>query len=659
MGALPLVAAVLPALLQVDAGRAKPGDPPDAILALHRTSFGRVLEEAGDLEIEGTVEGGGHWRTWRVYVRRAPFAFREEWRSADPSVPADVRVSDGEYAWRLRADGTGAPLPGLEATATLERAFFAGALYLDPGQTTGRGKVNGLDSMWHWPGVPDSLEKGRRIWAVNLTTPAGSYWQTCFDAQDGRLHGRIDPFVQPVRWMRYGEWKDIGGLRLPTLWIEGRIPDPNAIAVRVGAVRSGVRHPSERFAGSPVHDLPSLEEVSPLEVFPAAVPGSCSFAVPEARVNGGPPVRALLDTGAESLALDPHFADWLRVPVVGPDVLHGVSGSMVASARWVDSIEFGAHRAVQVRATSAPLPGIAALPRGAPNAVVLAGPTLLRPSPILDLGAGKLLFRGRPTKPLAEIPSGGASRVVEVPYRRYRAYGTASVVDVSVGGKTASVLLDTGVQSVLHLSKKGLSRLGLPTEPGEWMARGAYPFRYGGVGGTGGTDLLVRLESLSLGPVTFERPWVQLTGLGDPKPPEVEFEGLLGAGAFLPFARVGLDESRKVLELDPGPDVRAGPEGGLVVPDPGEFLGLVLEGPDPSAREEPGCLPRVAEVSPGSPADRARVRVGERLLTVEGLPCMFASPSAFNRRLWPAAGKKVSLGFAAPDGSGARIVALP
>ncbi|MGH7149467.1 MAG: PDZ domain-containing protein, partial [Planctomycetota bacterium] len=280
-------------------------------------------------------------------------------------------------------------------------------------------------------------------------------------------------------------------------------------------------------------------------------------------------------------------------------------------------------------------------------------------SPILDLAAGKLLFRGRPAKPLAEISSGKGSRVVEVPYRRYRAYGTASVVDVSVGGKTASVLIDTGVQAVLHLTPKGLSRLGLPTDPGEWMRRGALPFRYGGVGGIGGTDLLVRLESLALGPVRFERPWVQLSGLGDPSPREIEFEGLLGAGAFLPFARVGFDESRKVLELEPGPEVRAGPEGGLDVPDPGEFLGLVLEGPDPSAREEPGSLPRVAEVSPGGPADHAGVRVGERLLTVDGLPCMFASPSAFNRRLWPRAGKKVSLGFAAPDGSGVRIVELP
>jgi aspartyl protease len=656
---LPLLVAVLAPRIQIDEGRAKRGDPPDAVLELHRASLGRALEEAGDLEFEGTIAGGGHWRTWRACVRRAPFAFREEWRSADPSVPPDVRVSDGEYAWRMRADGTGAPLPGLEATACLERAFFMGALYLDPRLTTGRAKVNGLEPMWPWPGVPDSLEKGRRVWVVNFMTPAGSYWQVCFDAQDGRLHGRIDPCVEPHRWMRYGDWKEFGGLRLPTLWLEGRIPDPGAIAIRIGAVRAGARLPPELFAGSPVRERPPLEEACALEVFPAAVPGSCSFAVPDVRVNGGPPLRALLDTGAESVALDPLFADWMRLPALGPDVLHGVSGPSGASTRWIDSIEFGAQRAIQVRAVSAPLPWLAAFPRGAPNAVVLAGPTVLHPSPILDLAAGKVLFRGEPAKPLAEIPSGKGPRVVEVPYRRFRSYGTASLVDVSVGGKTASVLLDTGVQSVLHLSAKGLARLGLPTEPGEWMRRGALPFRYGGVGGVGGTDLVVRLESLSLGPVRFERPWVQLTGMGDLRPPVVEFEGLLGAGAFLPFARVGFDESRKVLELEPGPDMRAGPEGSLVVSEAGEFLGLVLEGPDPSAREEPGSLPKVIEVSPGSPAERARVRVGESLLTVDGLPCVFASPSAFQRRLWPAAGKKVSLGFASPDGSGFRAVVLP
>src|SRR5262249_20148306 len=155
-----------------------------------------------------------------------------EFRSREPGIPADVRVSDGEFAWRLRADGTGSPLPAPEAAALLERAFFTGGLYLDPARTAGTAKVNGLEPMWDWPGVPASLERGRPVWVVNFPTPAGSYWQTCFDAQDGRLHGRIDPFQSPAAWQRFGEWKDFGGLRLPTLWLEGRIPDPNSIAIR-------------------------------------------------------------------------------------------------------------------------------------------------------------------------------------------------------------------------------------------------------------------------------------------------------------------------------------------------------------------------------------------------------------------------------------------
>jgi len=640
-----------------------PAEPRSAalerILSLHETSLGgaRALAEARDFEITGTIHVPAGARRYRALVRREPFGWRQEQvPTAEPDADGTVFVSDGERAWRLRRDGTGESLPSMEAIAILEQAFFLGLGYLDRERAALDAVAGPSDVLPDRPGIPASFDRGAPVVPVFYRSPAGTLWTLSFDARDGRLLGRDHAFSQTGRFSRYGGWKEFGALRVPTLAVDGYLDRSLQPAyLEIENVRSGLSHPPELFGGDPRPKRPPTTEVSRLLVARTPVPGSGYFFVPEVRVNGGGPTPGILDTGAEGVLLEPHFADFCRLLDLGPAGAITASGPGVTHKRWIDVLEFGSERAIQVVGESAPFPGFPEFMSNERPHAILGGETLFGGAPVLDIEGKRLLVRGEPVTPLG--------RVVEVPFRRERPSRTTTTVEVVVNGKAVPVLLDTGVPWVLRLTAKGIARAGLPTARDEWEKRGgAYPFRFGSHGGQGSTDLLVRLESVSLGPIVYRRPWVLLEGLGSEDAPEAGFfEGLLGAGAFLPFARLGIDPGRRVLEIEPGRECEAAPDGKILVPEPGEYLGFALappEMPEPGKSLGPSHQPRVFDLAPGSPAAREGVRDGDLLVAIEGVPCTGVAPAILCGRLWPRPGESVTLLFERP-GTGLFRVRLP
>jgi hypothetical protein len=597
----------------------------EQVLALHESSLGgaRALAEARDFEITGTIHVPAGARRYRAFVRRDPFGWRQEQVPVDePGASGVVYLSDGERAWSLRPDGTGEPLLNMAAISILEHAFFLGLGYLDRDRAA-LGAVAGPRAvLLDRPGIPAEFDRGTPVVPVSYRTPAGTLWTLSFDARDGRLLGRDHAFSPTGRFSRYGEWKSFGALRFPTLIVDGYLERSLQPAhLEIENVRSGLSHPPELFAGDPRPKRPATAEVSRLVVARTPVPGSCYFVVPEVRANGGGPTPGILDTGAEGVLLEPHFADFCQLLDLGPAGAITASGRDVVHKRWIDLLDFGSERAIQVVADASPFPGLPEfLSHERPHAI--------------------LVFRGTPVKPLG---------AVELPFRRHRPRATSTTMDVFVNGKAIPVLLDTGVPWVLRLMSKGIARAGLPASREECEKRGAYPFRFGGLGGKGSTDLLVRLESVTLGPIVYRRPWVLLAGLGGEDPAEeVFFEGLLGAGALLPFARFGIDEGRRMLEIEPGRGCEVAEDGKILVPEPGEYLGFALAppaAPEPGKDLGPEHQPRVFDVAPGSPAAREGVREGDALVAIEGVPVTGEAPGGFYERLWPRAGESVTLLF--------------
>jgi hypothetical protein len=627
------------------------------ILRKHEASFGgrAAVAQAGDLYLEGTFEEGRAPVAFRAWIRRVPFAIREEYEHAGD--PSSVFVSDGAYAWELRPDGKSQPMPNTGAIALLDWAFFASFAYLDRVEAWYQQPIRLPDVAGGPEGIVDRIEcAGARV-----TTPADSTWVLGFDPGDGRLHGMYEEGPEDYRWKRFGAWKPFGPVVLPTVRVSGSRKHDEVAILTLRDIRTGQKHPSELFAGSPAAGLPPLKLLSRLQLVRTAVPGSAAFLLPDVRINDKIPCTGQIDTGGSGLSVQPQAASLVPLPPLSITTVTGGAGDARVTRTWVESLDLGGHRLVQLPACIAWHPLFPEIPLSKQPAVTLGGLRLMECAPVLDLAGSTLFRRARPVLPLGELPNHEARKaaaVIELPFTPLGYGETLGTVAVTLPGsdQRLTMLLDTGFAPCLRISARGIARAKLPGDRETWIARGAIPVRMRGIEGVAGEELLVRLDAFTLGPITFERPWVmiglgQMEGTGSP-------DGLVGAGALLACARVGFDLAERKLELEPGAAMKRTEDGSWIVPPSGEFLGLLLLAPDaevaarearkPSAAADiaslvHASLPRVREVFNGTRADRAGVRVADLLLSIDGQPCEGASMDAICSSLWAAPGKTVRL----------------
>jgi C-terminal processing protease CtpA/Prc len=120
---------------------------------------------------------------------------------------------------------------------------------------------------------------------------------------------------------------------------------------------------------------------------------------------------------------------------------------------------------------------------------------------------------------------------------------------------------------------------------------------------------------------------------------------------LLPFPRVGFQTERVVLEFELPAGMRAGSDGKVHVPGPGEFCGAILAA---TGEDSP---PRVTTIVPGSPAARAGLRKGDRVASIGGE--IFASQDlpVFVRGLWLQRGVDQGVNVLGADGK-PRLVVL-
>jgi hypothetical protein len=630
------------------------------ILRKHEASFGgrAALAQAGDLYLEGTFEEGRGPVTFRAWIRRDPFAIREEYEHAGD--PSRVFISDGAYAWELRPDGKSQPMPNTGAIALLDWAFFTSFAYLDRVEAWSQQPVRLPDVA----GGPEGIVNRIECVGAFVTTPADSTWMLGFDPRDGRLHGMCEEGLEDYRWKRFGAWKPFGPVVLPTVRVSGSRKHDEVAILTLLEIRTGQRHPSELFAGSPSAGLPPLKLLSRLQLVRTAVPGSAAFLLPLVRINDKVLCTGQIDTGASALSVQPQVSSLALLPPLSITTATGGAGDARVTRTWVDSLDLGGHRLVQLPAHIARHPLFPEIPLSKQPAVTLGGLRFMECAPVLDLAGSTLSLRARPVLPLRELPGPDGRKaatpaaVIELPFTPLGSGETLGTVAVTIPGsdQRLTMLLDTGFAPCLRISARGIARAKLPGDRETWIARGAIPVIMHGIEGVGGEELLVRLDAFTLGPITFERPWVMIglghmEGTGSP-------DGLVGAGALIACARVGFDLAARKLELEPGAAMKRSEDGSWIVPPSGEFLGLLLLAPDaevaaqeaikPSAASDIAAsvhasLPRVREVFSGTRADRAGVRVADLLLSIDGRACEGASMDAICASLWAAPGKTVRL----------------
>lgn len=639
-----LVELVAPFVALVATAAGQEPTPPtlDELLARHTNSLGGAAAVDATNEIVfDSIEGEIRSRT---FVRRRPFAMRVEITRPGADAP-EVRLCDGRRAFRLGRNGELLLLTGDDARQLIEAALLDGWLYLD-GNLPGLRRIRGpRQALAMPPGVPPTLQAPPPVWPVAAMHPCGTEIRLYFDAVDGRLRGLANTSFVPQRNVRFGDWTTFGPLLLPASRFENRGADRPSL-VKVTGISYGPIE-AERFVALPPLPDGEARDASSLVLAATEVPGACYPLLPAVGIDRRVQVTGMFDTGAGRTCLDARLADHLGLRVLAQRNVRAIAGSTTTSQRWLEALELPRWQFVQVEVGATPLPltiqdAFAAWPS------VIVGGEVRDHGPVLDLRRGTLQLRDtRPTPIEAEglmhvpLVSDPMADLDEIP--------------IEIGGKRLVAVLDTGMPVVLRLRPTGLRAAGLPIDAAAWHELGAVPMDTTGAGGTGTTDLLVRLPSVRLGDCVLEQPWVQVA-LGD-EPGGADSAAAIGMGALLPFARVGLDRSRRRLELEPGPAMVRGDDTWRV-PPPGAFLGLRVALPEPPAQARGERLPFVVEVGPGSPAANAGLRVLDRLHSIDGVPCALpGAPDAWRRALW--ARGPVSIEFSRNGGPVQRVEVAP
>lgn len=289
-------------------------------------------------------------------------------------------------------------------------------------------------------------------------------------------------------------------------------------------------------------------------------------------------VDFFLDTGTIVSLIDAALAADLGLRQRGSTRLGGIGGADTYPLFLADNVVFGENLRQPTAAFAARRGGFGRY------AGALAAGTLTALDSDLDLERGewRLYPQGRRPGPGFVRMSGGfgGGQGGESP----RLFAEAEV-----NGRALRFLLDTGAPGGLSLHDGAARKLGL------WDDRRPYaPQRTSGIGGAGGLGRLVRAEQISLAGRSFERPVILLRKDGDSR----DEDGIIGLDLLRHFNLATEVRTRSVW-LQPHAPARP-------FADRYNRSGLWIEPQEGTAR--------VLAVGTGSPAQKAGLAVGDRLI---------------------------------------------
>jgi hypothetical protein len=262
----------------------------------------------------------------------------------------------------------------------------------------------------------------------------------------------------------------------------------------------------------------------------------------KARLNGGPELSFLLDTGGSELIVDATHAQTAGIPTFGRESGHFAGGKSAAIVQGAaDSLDLGDIRVRNLPVQIMDLRAIG-VALGEPELAGVVGTVLLyRLRATIDYPGGALVLRRKQSP--ADAPGAGA---IEVPF--WMADDHFILAEGS---------LDDG-PPLLFFVDSGLGG-GAFTCPASTLQEAGIDLRSAphgeGPGGGGSVGLRpFEVASLSLGGARRE----QLIGIAGPFPPQLEWEygfriGGLISHEFLRAYAVTFDFQRMSMRLEPGP----------------------------------------------------------------------------------------------------------
>ncbi|MEO6462694.1 MAG: aspartyl protease family protein [Candidatus Eisenbacteria bacterium] len=436
-----------------------------------------------------------------------------------------------------------------------------------------------------------------------------------------------DPFLSPIE----GAGPVVARDRIDDLLLAESVIDTldlgqafdDSVFARPGAV--------ERTAG------PSRRAIVPL-----VRRGDHDFV--ELRVGAGPARRFLVDTGAGMTAISLELARELDVAGGDPLEIVGLGGGTEARAALLPAMTVGTFTLAGVRGLVLDLAELRA-GLGADLDGILGFSALARYAVTFDFAGGQLELAENAT---ARVPGPGGTRIPFV------MVAGQVIVPVRVDGREeAPFLVDSGAWRTF-LSPEVGARLDVPADrrlPGIPSA---------GADGRAIEADAVRVRSLRVGTVEVARPIVLVPAAADAGGNEAwslvtRSRGVLGAD-FLRRFRVTIDFPRQEMTLEPArhgagalPPGAAAAESEPSFSGPGVILGVGSAGE--------GASGRVRRVLAGSPAEKAGIRVGDRVTAIDGAPTGGVRAEVLRQRLAGPAGSRIRL-TVRDSGGRERVVAL-
>lgn len=305
---------------------------------------------------------------------------------------------------------------------------------------------------------------------------------------------------------------------------------------------------------------------------------------------GGREVWALLDSGASITALDATAPIATAFTPAVEMTGSGATQKVRFGVGELATIEVGNLKASHVPAASVPIPALDSFGEKRPE-LILGYSFFASAAIVIDYAHGQVAFnRGS---------DGLFSKNVENKAMPIRLLKSKLIADGEIDGAAAPFEIDTGNAGGLDLYKKWASAHDIPGSRPSLAMKGRF-----GVGAGETTSVFFRYGKGSLGPIRFDD---RIAHISDPPDPG-DVAGLAGNDVLSRCDAIIFDLEKRKLFLEGSCDRKT----------PERKMGWRFEKkPDPSQPDRPWV---VGSMWPGSPAERAGIKPGDRLLEVGGKP---------------------------------------
>jgi len=545
---------------------------------LEATGGRAAFESVETVRLKATVQAmglSGSLTSWQQ---------RPDRRAADTHIgPLALKDGfDGTRGWRVMPDGKMVILDGKDLEDARASTWFENQRWLDADQGGGSVRLHGYER-----------EGDVAYTLLDVAPPVGRPRTLWFNQTTGLL--------DRVEWqddnrkvtVRQSDYREIDGRRMPFRSLTQIAGMPaNDITVVLDSVWINPAIAEAQFA-PPGGDAPKVTYLK--------TPGHARIPIEyrqrhvwlKASVNGGPPQDFLYDTGASITVIDSAYAAEIGLDLEGRLQAAGAGASGGASFAAIDAVRIEGPDGDGIELRDRNVAVLNINPHLAPFmwrdcAGIIGYDVISSFVNEIDFDGGTVTFHDPKTFAYA---GEGAS----VPFRLA---GTVPVIPITLDGTLeGEVRLDVGSSATVDLHSPFVKQHDLLARPGKKVE-----VTSGGFGGTF-SSTLVRMKTLKVGPYVWNDPIVSLSGATTGALASEDYAGNAGNHVMERF-KCTFDYERRVVHLEPGRR--------FTEPFRFDRAGVRF-------RRDGDAL-AVAEIIPGSPAEKAGLVTGDPLVSLDGRP---------------------------------------